>query len=160
MYHSNISFDDKNSLFKMRNLDAHFSCQDASLVLQCFYGLLVCGQYIACYYTEHISPGALLPDRALLPHKRRTARKMYLVRAKTAQRIQGKYQHSSSTNRGEELHLTGLTRSKNHRVRNRQQHYFTCTEHLSCTLHANLHRERCTVIGPDFARTFLKQISR
>ena len=24
---------------KMRNLDAHFSCQDASLVLQCFYGL-------------------------------------------------------------------------------------------------------------------------
>ena len=38
----------------MRNLDAHFSCQDASLVLQCFYGLHVCGQYIACYYTEHI----------------------------------------------------------------------------------------------------------
>ena len=38
----------------MRNLDAHFSCQDASLVLQCFYVLHVCGQYIACYYTEHI----------------------------------------------------------------------------------------------------------
>ena len=50
LYHSNISFDDKNSLIKMRNLDAHFSCQDASLVLQCFYGLHVCGQYIACYY--------------------------------------------------------------------------------------------------------------
>ena len=31
----------------MRNLDAHFSCQDASLVLQCFYVLHVCGQYIA-----------------------------------------------------------------------------------------------------------------
>ena len=30
----------------MRNLDAHFSCQDASLVLQCFYGLNACGQYI------------------------------------------------------------------------------------------------------------------
>ena len=41
----------------MRNLDAHFSYQDASLVLQCFYGLHVCGQYIACYYTEHILVG-------------------------------------------------------------------------------------------------------
>ena len=43
----------------MRNLDAHFSCEDASSVLQCFYGLLVCGQYIACYYTEHILVGVI-----------------------------------------------------------------------------------------------------
>ena len=47
----------------MRNLDAHFSCQDASLVLQCFYGLHVCGQYIACYYTEHILSPHLLHVR-------------------------------------------------------------------------------------------------
>ena len=40
----------------MRNLDAHFSCQDASLVLQFFYGLQVACMWsvLACHFTEHI----------------------------------------------------------------------------------------------------------
>lgn len=46
----------------MRNLDAHFSCQDASLVLQFFYELhmymyVVSIDSLVCYYTEHIRSG-------------------------------------------------------------------------------------------------------
>ena len=62
MKYSRTKISISDPIIKMKNLDAHFSCQDASLVLQCFYGLHVCGQYIACYYTEHIHSRCVVPQ--------------------------------------------------------------------------------------------------